>query len=384
MKTTLIYTLALFTIALQGQVEIESSFTEVFVTEKWHKVEEHKYEYDINKNLTLDTFSGYDPQIQAPINSRTSYSYNANNMVIEVIKQTWIIDKYENSKKEIYEYENDNLTSTLYQKWESDAWKDTDKEEVIYDSDNILTGILAKKYSSGEWINFIQITDSYSSGYISKVKQEKWKESKWENYSLQEFRYNSNNRILGSILNAWNALPPTYYPVGNENYDIDNDGNLKEKISESQLGKLKYEYNYDSTSKLSSFSHPFKDKTGIDYRIKDFPYLNGIEYIITSQYNPSTTKYDLKSKITYNYSTSLSLSDNEYYKKISLYPNPTVGYIKLNGLTKESNISIYNLLGSKIIEKTIQLNEEIDVQNLTKGIYFLKIENGSTLKFIKK
>ncbi|QRM89432.1 T9SS type A sorting domain-containing protein [Lacinutrix sp. WUR7] len=29
-------------------------------------------------------------------------------------------------------------------------------------------------------------------------------------------------------------------------------------------------------------------------------------------------------------------------------------------------------------------NKKIDIQNLTNGIYFLKFENGNTLKFIKQ
>ena len=389
MKTTLIYTLALFAIALHGQGEIESSFTEIIFFGKWSPAGENKYEYDSDKNLTLDTFNRYNPISQSMTkNVRTSYSYNTNNMAVEKIMQTWQEDKYINYSKEIYGYENDIVTSILYQEYENDTWKDKSKEVVTYDTDNKLIGTLTKVYDgSGVWTNSTKGTDSYLDGYITESKEETWKDSKWENLSLYEFKYNSNNEQIEYLEKTWDpdATPPSYSEEDEEKTKyVIKDGNLEQLTYEFIGGIIRARINYHTTSLLSSFSHPFKDKTGLDYRYQDFPYVNSILSQTKSDYNPEDGSYFEWNRITYNYSSSLSLSDNVFNKKISLYPNPTVGYIKLNGLTKESNISIYNLLGSKIIEKTIQLNEEIDVQNLTKGIYFLKIENGSTLKFVKK
>ena len=52
-------------------------------------------------------------------------------------------------------------------------------------------------------------------------------------------------------------------------------------------------------------------------------------------------------------------------------------------LAKES-FGIYNVLGAKIRNGVIVNDDKIDLQNFINGIYFLKFDNGSTLKFVKK
>ena len=70
--------------------------------------------------------------------------------------------------------------------------------------------------------------------------------------------------------------------------------------------------------------------------------------------------------------------------KINLYPNPSSRYIQITGLTKRENYIIYNSIGNVVINKTIFNNGKIEIKNLTDGLYFLKFDNGNTLKFIKK
>ena len=41
-------------------------------------------------------------------------------------------------------------------------------------------------------------------------------------------------------------------------------------------------------------------------------------------------------------------------------------------------------MGAEVLKGSINFNENIEISNLTKGLYFLKLENGNTLKFIKK
>ena len=49
------------------------------------------------------------------------------------------------------------------------------------------------------------------------------------------------------------------------------------------------------------------------------------------------------------------------------------------GLTGHSGI-----LGSEIKKGVISNGENIDINNFTNGLYFLKLDKGSTIKFIKK
>ncbi|MDH7447555.1 T9SS type A sorting domain-containing protein [Aquimarina sp. 2201CG14-23] len=81
-----------------------------------------------------------------------------------------------------------------------------------------------------------------------------------------------------------------------------------------------------------------------------------------------------------------TLSINSFNEKpaLNIFPNPTVNFIKISGLTKTANYKIYNVLGAETKKGTISKNEKIDVQNLNNGIYFLKFEDGNTIKFIKE
>lgn len=88
----------------------------------------------------------------------------------------------------------------------------------------------------------------------------------------------------------------------------------------------------------------------------------------------------------YERSTDQSLSTNELEsnKKHQLFPNPANEFVQVSGFEESKNYEIYNILGAKIINGLISNNEQIDIRNFTKGLYFLKFEDGITIKFLKK
>ena len=83
--------------------------------------------------------------------------------------------------------------------------------------------------------------------------------------------------------------------------------------------------------------------------------------------------------------SALSIDDNyEFDKEISLFPNPSSDFIIISNLEIIEKYSIFNALGQEVIKGSIKNNEEIDIRNFTNGLYFLKFDNGNTLKFIKE
>ncbi|WP_157757659.1 T9SS type A sorting domain-containing protein [Pseudalgibacter alginicilyticus] len=87
---------------------------------------------------------------------------------------------------------------------------------------------------------------------------------------------------------------------------------------------------------------------------------------------------------------SVSISDNalgldvfNVSNSIKVLPNPASEYIKVSGLKNKTTYSIYNALGLGITQGKIFDNEAIDIRSFANGIYFLKLENGNTVKFIK-
>jgi len=84
--------------------------------------------------------------------------------------------------------------------------------------------------------------------------------------------------------------------------------------------------------------------------------------------------------------TSNTLSTVEYQieKSIKFHPNPSKDFIQISGLIKTEGYKLYNTLGAELSKGNISDNEKIDIRNLKGGLFFLKFENGNTIKFIKE
>jgi DNA-binding beta-propeller fold protein YncE len=80
-----------------------------------------------------------------------------------------------------------------------------------------------------------------------------------------------------------------------------------------------------------------------------------------------------------------TLSTNELFtkEKVILFPNPANNFIQVSGINKLEKYSIYDYLGKKVINGIISSNEKINIKTLTNGVYFLKLNNGHKVKFIK-
>jgi len=70
--------------------------------------------------------------------------------------------------------------------------------------------------------------------------------------------------------------------------------------------------------------------------------------------------------------------------QLSVYPNPVVNELTVNLTSTNVKIAIYNALGQKMMEKISTGSiAKFNVNSLQKGLYFVKLSDGSTQKFIK-
>jgi hypothetical protein len=87
-------------------------------------------------------------------------------------------------------------------------------------------------------------------------------------------------------------------------------------------------------------------------------------------------------KITFGISSGINDTRND--DPLSVYPNPTNGFIKFSNLNEEATeIIIYRIDGAIAVRKTISATESVDVSNLSSGLYLVRIGN-KTLKFTKQ
>ena len=113
-------------------------------------------------------------------------------------------------------------------------------------------------------------------------------------------------------------------------------------------------------------------------------------WIILGEESSATTskRFDAKGvnapKLSITYESSLSVDDFNSLNNVSIYPNPSTNFIQIKGLLESENYEIYNILGAKILSGEVSDDEKIDIQNVTNGLYFLKLDAGKTIKFIKQ
>ena len=84
-------------------------------------------------------------------------------------------------------------------------------------------------------------------------------------------------------------------------------------------------------------------------------------------------------KLTLN---TLSTNDYNTIETLNVFPNPTIDKLTIEfSTTSEDAIEIYNTLGQLVIKLPAAKKQQIDVSNLTSGLYFIKLENDNAAKF---
>lgn len=83
---------------------------------------------------------------------------------------------------------------------------------------------------------------------------------------------------------------------------------------------------------------------------------------------------------------TVGINENEALLSVSIYPNPADEAISLSNLTEEYNVAIYNILGQKVKQQTVDAsNSSINISDLTLGVYVLKFEDhNNVLRFVVK
>ena len=100
--------------------------------------------------------------------------------------------------------------------------------------------------------------------------------------------------------------------------------------------------------------------------------VTGADYQFNSLYQP----------ISINYQTSnISVVTKP---PIEVLPNPFINKIKLNNLDKDKMISLYDMNGSMILQSTVYELENLNLEFLHAGVYFLSIDESKTIKKLVK
>ncbi len=81
---------------------------------------------------------------------------------------------------------------------------------------------------------------------------------------------------------------------------------------------------------------------------------------------------------------NMSLPEFTWSTSLRLFPNPTHDLLYISGMYSAKNYSIYNVQGALIMKGIIGPDQGIEVINLLSGLYFVQLEQGEAIQFIKE
>ena len=83
---------------------------------------------------------------------------------------------------------------------------------------------------------------------------------------------------------------------------------------------------------------------------------------------------------------TVGINENEALLSVSIFPNPANETISLSNLDQEYNVAIFNMLGQKVKQQTVDASKNsINISDLTLGVYILKFEDyNNVLRFVVK
>lgn len=386
--------LIVFTIAVQGQSKVFSGISEYYdpITSSWQNYSGANYEYDSNNNLILVTGLEWKSGVWKNY-SKTIYTYNASNKITEELYQEWnsTNNTFENVSQDSYTYTNGRLAEAVYYAWTNPNWVLKDKTVGTYNSNNLPDGAISYIWDGTQWVNDTRYSTTYNSNNkLTEDKGEKWISSNWVNDYKSIYAYDSNNKLITSRYAFWDVFNTIWEENYRIDYALDTNGNrITTTYSGDYNGKL--EYSYDTSSLMTSFANPFKDKTGLDYFAEDFPHVNKVLGYNEFRYDSQTSTFVINGRTNYNYNNPITLGIEKIEKStesITVFPNPTKDFLNIQNA---KNSEIDNVLVTDISGKTVLqqkgIQTPINVEKLAAGIYILQASSGNEkfqTKFIKE
>ena len=114
----------------------------------------------------------------------------------------------------------------------------------------------------------------------------------------------------------------------------------------------------------------------------DYAWYHDINYLKTNIYNG--VSYDGNGfSVRCLKDMETGINENDYFRNFKIYPNPAGSLFTIEGATlQNAMLSINNMVGELVLQKRQLSNgkNEMDISNLSKGIYIIKVENTQGIK----
>jgi hypothetical protein len=423
----------------EGRTILDSYYDWNATENKWHGISKYVNAYDPAGNrILVESYQGYNTNTDSWVGStryedvfdntghllsRTNYfwnyifdnglptsmwslaskeenQYNVNGTIDSAITYTWNNDDsaFYKTEQKAYTYDQSDSLALL-----TDINFDVDgnaynnyRQEFTYDAASVVCITYHWDYNANEWIFYYKTEkvrnalgkETLLTNYLYDIPTESWIVSAKNEYTYDE---NGNQTSYSAYLfvnadNSWIGVYSFEFKYDDHNRQI----KKIEKEWDSEINDWKETNVYESSFNLNG------DMATYSYYSYMSDYGNKIENIynedgIMVSYNEySGTPEDWKFYGRgYYYWTPGVISGTEYPRQpdqITVYPNPVVSKMQIDGLTGKSMLYIYNSHGLLVLSREIENKEEIDLGRLPAGLYLTRINSSAGVykgKFVK-
>lgn len=341
--------------------------------------------------------------------SKFIYNYNDKNQMSSLIDYTWNSTKSQYDISNIYYYIYNSAGLKLSDSiaiYNSGTFQQFNAIRYLYDTNkNVITKTsYSKNTSNGQ--PFAAYETRYN--YINnKLKQEdkyslNINTGVWENYGKTVHYFDSYNN--DTLIKTYSKNQTVFYLSNYTSNIITYDSNNKKTNRIKQICLVspadstqvtsaeKYIYTYDNNENISTALYYLKYTSSSDYILNgrlNYTYDLSKSYIELPEfasyrldekkckvqkclfYQYSNANFYPQAVMSFNYSSETTTENTKVENSGIMIYNDHI-YISTSQIGYYKT-TIYNLAGSKILEKTAQNNEIINLNALPKGIYLYKI-----------
>ena len=305
-----------------------------------------------------------------------------------ITTRTWNGSVWVNSTQIRNIFEDGELTQVINREWDDSAWINIDR--VLNESGQ-------RRYQDfvdGVWMNTQLLVDVISDGLLTQQVMREWNGSAWVNSSRIVFEDFEDDVALTQRDQIWNGSAWTNSSLLSSN--LNTDGTVDEIVTRSWNGSVwinetltKNVYENDNLTQVIDREWDGSAWINTTREVLNYDENNINWQSLFQTWNGSNWITDLNCRDEYTILETVSVVEIESnILDLHISPNPTTEYIEVftsNGL--DNSISIVNVTGANVFET--QLNGtvttlKIDVSNLEKGVYFIKIINKNFERATKK
>jgi hypothetical protein len=344
--------------------------------------------YNLKNNLTSYTRQSLNGSAWENV-SKYTFTYDANNNNTSELQQSWDGSAWVNYLQYIFTYDaNNNNTSWLWQIWGGSAWVNYRQYTYTYDANYNETNVLSQNWDGSAWVNYYQLIYTYeSNNNLTSSLQQVWDSGAWWNLFKGTYLYDANNNLTSYFQQTWYGSDWVNKVQEIHSYDANN--NKTSVLSQNWVygawvNSFQGTYLYDANNNLTSYlQQTWYGSDWVNWFQDIYTYdANNFTKSETWKYwNITGTKIERGDSIYCYFHTIIGLNDLMIQEgHITVYPNPNHGQFTISSNSNISSIEIYNLLGVPIYSdftNNRQTSKEIDLSNSPRGIYFIKIYDGT-------